>query len=400
MKKTILSLILILGLAGMVQAGTTVVDGSYTCTTTASGICTGQDSLTLPAGTTAKAPLTIPHGDVPTSPVNGNVWSTTAGIYGRINGTTVGPFLATSTLPAASTTVAGVTEYATDAETTAASAADKALTPANLDSVTVLGTVTSGTISGLPVINKLVDGHTALSLSAAQISGTQINNVGQGPNDINHTIAALVAGQSFLVHIGETQAANYFRITPPTGTACLDGTCEKNFVQFATPVRGNEFVCKMDVNATTGLNASAAVGIGSTVTNVATGAFTFDIAGAGYTKAAVAAGTAPGNDVIPSGKYGAVALDVGVNGTIDAIEAADNASGYDSAALAIAGLPAVEAAHTRLGTVTVVKSDGDFTFGTTALSDANTTVAYTSTAAYTRPVWLHCTTLSGTATTN
>jgi len=40
---------------------------------------------------TSEAPLNIPHGSAPTSPVNGDIWTTTAGIYVRINGATVGP---------------------------------------------------------------------------------------------------------------------------------------------------------------------------------------------------------------------------------------------------------------------------------------------------------------------
>lgn len=117
--------------------------------------------------------------------------------------------------------------------------------------------------------------------------------------------------------------------------------------------------------------------IGSTNTNVANVEFHFTIAGVQYIKAAVAAGTAPGNDIIPQAKYGAVALDIGANGTIDVIEAADNATGYDSAALAIAGIAAAASDHARMGTVTATKSDGAFTFGTTALDAANTTVVYT-----------------------
>lgn len=37
------------------------------------------------------APLRIPHGTAPTNPVNGDMWTTTAGLYVRINGVTVGP---------------------------------------------------------------------------------------------------------------------------------------------------------------------------------------------------------------------------------------------------------------------------------------------------------------------
>ena len=126
-----------------------------------------------------------------------------------------------------------------------------------------------------------------------------------------------------------------------------------------------------------GMLESAALGIGTTLANVANGIFTYFIAGVAYSKPADAAGTAPGNDVIPMGKYGAVAFDIGADNVIDVIEAAGNAGGYNTAALAIAGLADPGAGHVRMGTVTAMKSDGAFTFGTTALNAANTTVAYT-----------------------
>jgi hypothetical protein len=43
------------------------------------------------ASTTTRAGLNLPHGAAPTAPVNGDVWTTSAGIYVRINGATVGP---------------------------------------------------------------------------------------------------------------------------------------------------------------------------------------------------------------------------------------------------------------------------------------------------------------------
>ncbi|MEG6521182.1 phage tail protein [Desulfotomaculum sp. 1211_IL3151] len=49
---------------------------------------TVEGKLTLPTGTTAEASLTIPHGVAPTIPVNGDVWTTTSGLYLRLNGTT------------------------------------------------------------------------------------------------------------------------------------------------------------------------------------------------------------------------------------------------------------------------------------------------------------------------
>jgi len=42
--------------------------------------------------TTSVAGLNIPHGTAPTAPVNGDIWTTTSGVYAQINGSTVGPF--------------------------------------------------------------------------------------------------------------------------------------------------------------------------------------------------------------------------------------------------------------------------------------------------------------------
>jgi len=43
---------------------------------------------------TAAAPIRVPHGSAPTSPVNGDIWTTTAGLFVRINSATVGPLAA------------------------------------------------------------------------------------------------------------------------------------------------------------------------------------------------------------------------------------------------------------------------------------------------------------------
>ena len=42
----------------------------------------------FPATTTARASLRIPHGTAPTSPTDGDMWTTTAGLFVRINGVT------------------------------------------------------------------------------------------------------------------------------------------------------------------------------------------------------------------------------------------------------------------------------------------------------------------------
>ena len=45
----------------------------------------------MPAATTSIPSIRLPHGTAPSSPTNGDMWTTTAGLYVQINGSTVGP---------------------------------------------------------------------------------------------------------------------------------------------------------------------------------------------------------------------------------------------------------------------------------------------------------------------
>lgn len=58
---------------------------------TGTGPISFGDITLLPTSTTARASLRIPHGTAPTAPVNGDAWTTSAGLFIRINGATVGP---------------------------------------------------------------------------------------------------------------------------------------------------------------------------------------------------------------------------------------------------------------------------------------------------------------------
>ncbi len=58
--------------------------------TGAGGITTTTRVITK-ASATGGSGLNLPHGAAPSSPVDGDIWTTTAGLYVRINGSTVGP---------------------------------------------------------------------------------------------------------------------------------------------------------------------------------------------------------------------------------------------------------------------------------------------------------------------
>ena len=59
--------------------------------------CTGE--VRTPASTTDRAGLRLPHGTAPSSPVDGQLWTTTSGMYVRINGTTIGPLIDANGIP-------------------------------------------------------------------------------------------------------------------------------------------------------------------------------------------------------------------------------------------------------------------------------------------------------------
>src|SRR6202012_2003246 len=109
--------------------GTHAFDFNTTGQTAIGGASTSTSTwLILPASSTSVSSLRLPHGSAPTSPVNGDMWTTTANVFARINGTTqaLAPKASptfTGT-PAAPTASAGTntTQLATTAFATAADA--------------------------------------------------------------------------------------------------------------------------------------------------------------------------------------------------------------------------------------------------------------------------------------
>jgi hypothetical protein len=90
-----------------------------------------------------------------------------------------------------------------------------------------------------------------------------------------------------------------------------------------------------------------------------------------------AAETALSGDSVPQSKYGAWFLEIDDDGTIAVQEAADNATGYDSAALAIDDLPGASSGCVVMGFVTAINTAAAFVPGTTLLSAATVTDTYT-----------------------
>jgi hypothetical protein len=198
-------------------------------------------------------------------------------------------------------------------------------------------------------------------LSPVDVFAPGLIHIGQGNTLSSYNLSSGVIG-SYLGTLSGTDDLDW-AFTETQGMVLANGI---PYIGFGLAIR----------RVTDGLTSDPDLEIGSTPANVATAAFSYSIDGVIYNKTAVTAGTAPGNDVVPLGLYGAVALDIGADGTIDVIEAPANATGYATAVLAAAALPAEAYDHVRIGYLTASKSDGAFTFGSTALDAANTTVAY------------------------
>lgn len=135
------------------------------------------------------------------------------------------------------------------------------------------------------------------------------------------------------------------------------------------------------VGSLDGDNVLSDPGCSSSTTDMTHDEIIVTIGGVMVFAAADASVTLGDSDTTDNGEVAGYALDIGLNGTVDAIAAADNAGGnYTTAAEALAALPAVASDHVRLCTLTVVADTGTFVAQTDAIDDSNTTATFTDTA--------------------
>jgi hypothetical protein len=112
-----------------------------------------------------------------------------------------------------------------------------------------------------------------------------------------------------------------------------------------------------------------------TPAKVAYGDFLYRISS--YTYSGEASETVLSGSDVPANLYGAWRLEIEDDGTITCIEAAANATGYLTPALAILGLPLRDSSHAPMGFVTTKNTAGVFDPGTTSLSAATVTATFT-----------------------
>lgn len=204
------------------------------------GIYTPSSStayLNLPASTTGVSSLRLAHGSAPTSPVNGDLWSTTGGFYGRVNGSTVGPFAAggggSGTVTASGTPAATYLPVWTSATDITGSTNVKLLTPTTTPNL-VLNAPTAangafqlaynGTVTGGVIVGQAgtVAGASAGDIGVYTVSKNLIFSTDNGVSqalaiDSSGNLSRLSADVAFTSNVGVSGTAS--KITAYSGSS-------------------------------------------------------------------------------------------------------------------------------------------------------------------------------------
>jgi hypothetical protein len=199
------------------------------------GLKTFTTRTTFAAGTTSNASMRVPHGVAPTTPTNGDIWTTTAGLYVRVNGATVGPLAAATADPPADGKLYA-RKGATWDEIT-----DDFATKADLSYVAAnYLNLTGGALSGQLIIDYPAVG-TKLTVggNGAGIVNAQISNLSTGVSAGSRlTISTGIDYSNILMDLSNTGAGSVFQILAGAGvTGGIDISAVK--VTGPTPTAGD-----------------------------------------------------------------------------------------------------------------------------------------------------------------
>jgi hypothetical protein len=148
----------------------------------------------FPAATTSAASIRLPHGTAPTVPTNGDMWTTTSGLFARINGSTVGPFGVGGGTPAGANTEVQYNNAGSFGASSAFTFASNQLTVAsNTDTTHTFGKVALGydgasanyacfahlaQLATSPAVSQNDTGYTTVSCAAGQQVAFAITGTG------------------------------------------------------------------------------------------------------------------------------------------------------------------------------------------------------------------------------
>ena len=190
------------------------------------------------ASASGGAGLNLPHGAAPSAPTDGDLWTTTSGLYGRINGGTVGPFgtggggmvypgagIPQSTGSAWGTSITAGTGIVTALGVNVGTAGSPVINGG------ALGTPSSGTLTsctGLPVAGITASTSTALGIGSVELghaSDTTLARVSAGVISVEGvTVTRTIASGTSALGTGAiaSGACATAVTTSATGTATTD----------------------------------------------------------------------------------------------------------------------------------------------------------------------------------
>jgi hypothetical protein len=191
---------------------------SYAAMKALTGWYTSGDKIVTATSASGGASLNMPHGSAPAAPNNGDVWTTTSGLYAYINGSTVGPY----------------------------GAVGSALTNSHFLYLNSSGAVVNGTIS-----TGLTDTAGTLTLNGALPNGETATTQAANSNDTKVSTDAYVDGQ-FVITGTSLSAGSAYYINSSTGLALAKADSASTLPAVCVAI--STTVCrKMGKYTTTGL---------------------------------------------------------------------------------------------------------------------------------------------------
>jgi len=251
--------------------------------------------VTTQASAAGTAGFRIPHGSAPSAPVSGDIWTTTAGLFYRINGATVSPatlaggtFTGLVSTPASTTTNAGFRVVPGTAPTSAVSG-DVWISTGALGTINFRNQSTVQTCAALGLASQNFTGN------AIQFSGvtTSFGTNAAGTTTVNVANGATPSTFTKTVNIGTLSAAGSTTNITIGSTAGTSTTTMNGTVNAAGLANGVKAWVNFNGTGTPAINASYNV---SSITDNGVGDYTLNfttaLADANYAASGFAGDTA------------------------------------------------------------------------------------------------------------
>ncbi len=253
-------------------------------------------ALTTVASATGGAGFNLPHGTAPTSPANGDIWSTTTGLFVRVNGATVGPLA-----PVSDTAYGAGWNGVVDVAPSKNAVYDQMELRAPLASPTLTGTPSAPTAStGTSTTQIATTGFVQQELAANAVQAVWVPAVSMKPRASNPPASGSTETTTNKVNFDtldfDGTAAEYAQFDWLMPKRWNEGTVTAEFVWTAPGGTGNVVWGIQAVAISDDDVIDAAFGTAQTVTDAVTA--TTDMMRSAATSAMTVAGTPANSDLV------------------------------------------------------------------------------------------------------